>query len=431
MYSDHFSTKISHFIGRDINTRIFQIGTIQTQEPSRHKCILDDDILQGDKIIKITGGFTHLAMLTQTGKVYMMGENDCNKMGLPIDATEKSVLTPTLVPMNDTLGNPVFVSDIAAGYHHSMFLVKVNNGRKNFAVWGCGSNNHREISSMEGHNIEPTLLREFNDKNIVKIRCGYYSTILITDNGKVIVMGMNAPTEQELRHGLQNEFIVEAAAGYSYHMFITREGKVYAHGDNSTLQTGVTDGNRQLTLLQPLLDKRIISASASYNHTVFITGRSHLLKTHHYQIKDDYELFTTGDCGYGRLGREGYESKLGIGRVTSALATERVTTASAGGYHTIVSTEKGEVFGFGHSSFGQIGSNTLNAYGPNKINYKTFSDDEKMVYIIQAVATGWGSFLLEHSGKGKFLRSYSINQKLFAQCKMSNSYVDIEINTLS
>lgn len=45
-------------------TRLFQLGCCQTQDEMRNSCIMDDVLLQGDKIIKIAGGFTHLIILT-------------------------------------------------------------------------------------------------------------------------------------------------------------------------------------------------------------------------------------------------------------------------------------------------------------------------------------------------------------------------------
>jgi hypothetical protein len=59
---DMHVTKYSH----STRTRLFQLGSCQTQDAVQNSCVMDDTQLQGDKIIKIAGGFTHLAILTGT-----------------------------------------------------------------------------------------------------------------------------------------------------------------------------------------------------------------------------------------------------------------------------------------------------------------------------------------------------------------------------
>jgi alpha-tubulin suppressor-like RCC1 family protein len=173
-----------------------------------------------------------------------------------------------------------------------------------------------------------------------------------------------------------------------------------------------------------MLDKRVIFAHGSYNHTVFIT--------------DDYELWTTGDTGYGRLGRDTpQQSKIGLGRVDHTLLGKRVRSASAGGYHTIVSTDDGEVYACGHSSFGQLGSR-IGEYSddtnyPAKVDTSQWMIDNEPVYIIQACATGWGSFLLENSSRGlELMRSIRGMGRLYKQLvEVDNRFHDIIITHTS
>jgi hypothetical protein len=55
---------VRHNYPVDTQTRLFQLGSCQTQDTIRNDCIMDEKILQGDKIVKIAGGFTHLVILT-------------------------------------------------------------------------------------------------------------------------------------------------------------------------------------------------------------------------------------------------------------------------------------------------------------------------------------------------------------------------------
>lgn len=161
------------------------------------------------------------------GRVFMIGEDECRKMGTDAVIDSDGNRIPTLLKLeNSHTKQPLFVSDIAAGYHHSIFLVSV--ARDSFHVWGCGSNSHGEIGSGIGTDLLPTHMKEYDNKEVIKVRCGYYSTILITRNGEVFIRGMQTPSPNALEV-IKNEFIVEAASGYGYHMFITNGGKVYVY----------------------------------------------------------------------------------------------------------------------------------------------------------------------------------------------------------
>jgi hypothetical protein len=51
---------------RNIKSRLFQMGACQEEDVIKNGCVMDDTILQGDKIVKIAGGFEHLIILTRT-----------------------------------------------------------------------------------------------------------------------------------------------------------------------------------------------------------------------------------------------------------------------------------------------------------------------------------------------------------------------------
>ena len=64
------SGSVRHNYPVDTQTRLFQLGSCQTQDTIQNDCIMDDKILQGDKIVKIAGGFTHLVILTGKSSVF-------------------------------------------------------------------------------------------------------------------------------------------------------------------------------------------------------------------------------------------------------------------------------------------------------------------------------------------------------------------------
>ena len=69
---------------------------------------------------------------------------------------------------------------------------------------------------------------------------------------------------------------------------------------------------------------------------------------------EEGELFTFGHGGHGKLGHGGIENEP-VPRLVEALVGKTVVGASAVGGYTAVWTEEGELFTFGHGGFGQLG----------------------------------------------------------------------------
>ena len=66
------------------------------------------------------------------------------------------------------------------------------------------------------------------------------------------------------------------------------------------------------------------------------------------------ELFTFGHGDGGRLGHGGDEVEL-VPRLVEALSGQKVIGAATGHYHTAVWTEAGELFTFGYGGDGKLG----------------------------------------------------------------------------
>jgi alpha-tubulin suppressor-like RCC1 family protein len=313
----------------------------------------------------------------------MLGSNKHLQLGLE----EQTVDTPTLLPLKQSAENSLFVIDISAGYRHSMFVAATCTGTQ---VWGCGTNVNNQISNDSGQTLAPTHVSYYNDDNITKIRCGYHSTILINDKGRVFIRGKGVPTDQDLLV-LENEVITEAVGGNGYHLFISQEGKCFVHGKNDMSQLGVMGdvSVETIRVLAPMVDRRVILGDAAYDHTVLVT--------------EDGELFTTGKTTHGSLGRTiGKElSSKGIGKVTKNVEGKRVRTASAGGAHTAISTWDGEAMVCGIPSYGRLGirTGTKEPGIMGVVDKSKWEIERQPIYIIQACATGWGTFLVENSSK--------------------------------
>jgi len=92
-------------------------------------------------------------------------------------------------------------------------------------------------------------------------------------------------------------------------------------------------------LIEALSGKKVIGASAHSAHTAVWT--------------ESGELFTFGDGVNGKLGHGGEQSEL-VPRLVEGLAGTKVVGASAGGSHTVVWTDTGELFIFGTCTGGKL-----------------------------------------------------------------------------
>ena len=76
---------------------------------------------------------------------------------------------------------------------------------------------------------------------------------------------------------------------------------------------------------------------------------------HHTTVwTDTGELFAFGWGQFGQLGHGGHTNEL-VPRLVKALVGKKVVGASPGFSHTVVSTEDGDIFTFGGGLYGQLG----------------------------------------------------------------------------
>ena len=93
-------------------------------------------------------------------------------------------------------------------------------------------------------------------------------------------------------------------------------------------------------LVEALVGKKVVGASAGENHTAAWT--------------DEGELFTFGYGSRGQLGHGGTQNE-SVPRLVEVLAGNKVVGAAAGKHYTAVWTDAGELFTFGYGDRGRLG----------------------------------------------------------------------------
>lgn len=194
-------------------------------------------------------------------------------------------------------------------------------------------------------------------------------------------------------------------------------GEIWMYGDNSSGQLGIGNNYGFYSVpfkLERLTHKHVIDCDGGYYHSIILT--------------DDGECWTCGSSQYGKLGIGKDRNTKEKANVLQSLIDngDVVRTISAGGYHSAVSTVTGQVYLFGHGSFGQCaqGSKLENFLSPVKVSMGGVGS----AFISQAVAGGWHSLLLENSTALCF--GVPFHSKLFekVQEQGKDSFFDIGVH---
>lgn len=132
------------------------------------------------------------------------------------------------------------------------------------------------------------------------------------------------------------------ACGGFHTAAVTQCGKVYTMGKEDFGMLGTSLGSEigsHVNLVDSLLEKHVIGVSCGGWHTVMWT--------------DDGELYACGKGEYGRLGL-GHEASVCEPALVAMGDNIRVTSASAGGSHTLILTSHGGVFSTGRTGEGRL-----------------------------------------------------------------------------
>ncbi|CEG48985.1 regulator of chromosome condensation-like protein [Plasmopara halstedii] len=159
---------------------------------------------------------------------------------------------------------------------------------------------------------------------------------------------------------LPNQPLIQIACGGEHLLYLTSTGDVYTFGNDEVrkmaLSTTLPDPeanvpNSSLSYLTPQLVEELALEKALYGVTIaqIACGAQHSVA-----ITNCGELYTWGSGEDGRLGHGDMRDRT-VPRKVMTLLRQNVVSASCGGAHTVVLTEKGSVFSFGRGRNGRLG----------------------------------------------------------------------------
>lgn len=171
--------------------------------------------------------------------------------------------------------------------------------------------------------------------------------------GEIRSAGQTPPYNISLLGPLAGKTIIDISGSAEHVLALTSDGRVFAWGSNSSGQLG---NNSTINSLLPvavdtsgvLSGQTVVAIAAGENHSFAITS--------------DGRLFTWGKrrAGFGVTVNSLTPVELNSG----GLAGKTVVAISPGGNVDLALTSEGEMYGWGNSSFGQLGTSNTYAVDP-------------------------------------------------------------------
>ena len=282
---------------------------------------------------------------------------------------------------------------VSSGGQHSSSID--NQGH----LYICGSYLHGKLGIEDLTTISLqafTLVPSLKDKVVIQVACGDYHTLCLVDDGSVYTWGGTlhkklgqrsgkAINRPGLVQGLSEQEVIYVGCGDFHSVALTSEGKVYTWGGGgSFFNRGQCGHGHVKDILEPspipaFNNKRVVQVSCGGYHTLALTENNELFA---------WGSGLYGECGFGEF-LNATSPKLVLMPWTKRLAEEQqITQISAGGHHSLALTEHGYVFAFGFASHGQLGlRNTVNQSEPQLVT-------DLRTKPIKAVAAGWNHTLV-------------------------------------
>lgn len=140
--------------------------------------------------------------------------------------------------------------------------------------------------------------------------------------------------------------MINIAAGANHLVALTDKSKIFSWGSGEKGQLGrkILERHNKNGLIPQCVN---LIRGSRYERVV--CGSYHTLA-----VDDQQRVFSFGLNNYGQLGLGDHEERMNLDLIGS-LEDKKIVDMGAGEHHSIVLTDKGEVYGFGRGDSGQLG----------------------------------------------------------------------------
>lgn len=307
-------------------------------------------------------------------KIYVWGLAETGALGIQKSLKQHKQSNCTFVqhPSRLAFGERNEVINISAGYGFTVFVVKCNED--GVSLFGTGINTDSQIGYHKHRGVTnkpieiliypaPIFLPKTSPDEkiqVVKAATGRAHTVALTVSGTVFTLGNNAYGQcardvvideeyfgSEIIHRInteifKNQKIVDVHCGQDHSMFITETGSVYSCGWSADGQTGLGHYNNQH-------NPELIEGDIKNEKIVKLSCAGDCVLA----LNDKGEVFGWGNSEYGQISQtEGIEQINVATNLSYLKDVGKVVDIASGGSFCAVLNEAGDVFVWG---FGLLG----------------------------------------------------------------------------
>ncbi len=305
------------------------------------------------------------------GAVLAFGDNHFGELGTTSNnGTDTANPTPAVVSLPGQSGT---VTQVASGSDFSLILT--SSGQ----LYAFGDNEYGQLGIADNvgattANPTPTLVTLPGQAGVIThIAAGQFYSLVSTSSGQLYAFGLNNygqlgsttnngtnnpnPTPTLVNVFGQGGAITAIAAGTDFSLVLDSTGQLFAFGDNQFGQLGTTvNSGQNLPNPTPMLITPMPGQTGSVKQVV--AGGFHTLV-----LTSSGQLFGFGENNYGQLGSSadnGTTTPHPTPTLISVFGATTITQIAAGSDHSLLVDSTGQLFAFGSNDRGELG-NTVNA----------------------------------------------------------------------
>lgn len=309
-------------------------------------------------IVEVVAGTHHTCARNRSGGVLCWGNNVYGQLGDGVDLDRS--MQPNLAVPAQVVGLEEGIVALTAGAFHTCALA--DSGE--ILCWGDDSRHQlgfdpdtclafSPYNSPSGSSL-PVQVSSLTAK-ATALAAGSDHTCALTTTGEVMCWGYNSAGQlgdgtteshwEPVRVVDLEDSVIDITAGVEHTCALTELRTVLCWGSNAFEQLGTDGGGFSSTpvVISGLSDD-VVSIAAGGEHTCALTETG--------------EVLCWGNGGYGQLGNvEYFDADVQQPLPVTGLP-DRTTVVAAGLNHTCAIVRAGEVYCWGFSGFGQLGSGT-------------------------------------------------------------------------
>ncbi len=370
-------------------------------------------------VSQVSAGADHSMIVMTDGSLWAAGSNDNGQLG---DGSTTDRLTPVKVK---TAGGAAMteVKQVSSGANHSMIL------KKNGDLWAVGLNKygqlgdgstakksnpvqvvtagsapHETIQSLGVTNPTEVLTAAGRPlTEVAHISSGNEYTMIVKTDDTLWAVGWNVfrqlsdsthinrstPVEVKTATGRPMIEVSQVSVGNSHTVILKKNGDLWAVGKNTYGQLGDGSTAKKSNPVQVMIDEgqpmtEVVQVSAGFEHSML--------------LKKNGDLWAVGDNFSGQLGDGSKVAKKNPVQVMIAedQPMTEVAQVSAGGAHTMILKENGELWAVGDNQYGQIGDGTTNQKS-RPVQVKT-ATGEPMTEVASVSAGSFHTMIVKRNG---------------------------------